>query len=176
MFKASSSPTVVAILAHVIHRCVTWLCVLSVRLLSVLLIFNCLPMLPVPIRCAPSLGRYCHEEDYDAGDIIFSPGDGGDRFYIVTEGQVRSLRHETPPPTNSLSTSAVYTALGPLFTEDFARFEARQAVICHAVGGDVVACFFVSRNDDEEGGDDDDDNDGGDGYDCDGDDGHGMIR
>lgn len=32
--------------------------------------------------------RYCFEEDYEAGEVIFSPGDEGDSFYVVTAGQV----------------------------------------------------------------------------------------
>ena len=32
--------------------------------------------------------RYCSEEDYEAGEAIFSPGDEADSFYVVTDGQV----------------------------------------------------------------------------------------
>lgn len=55
--------------------------------------FDYLSMLSVPFRRVSVPNRYCHEEVYGTGDIIFSPGDDGDRFYIITDGQVRSLRH-----------------------------------------------------------------------------------
>ncbi|CAN0514140.1 unnamed protein product, partial [Scytosiphon promiscuus] len=32
--------------------------------------------------------RYCSEEEYEAGEVIFSPGDEADSFYVVTDGQV----------------------------------------------------------------------------------------
>lgn len=38
------------------------------------------------VLCLPP--RYCSEEDYEAGEVIFSPGDEADSFYVVTDGQV----------------------------------------------------------------------------------------
>lgn len=35
-----------------------------------------------------SHARYCSEEDYAAGEVIFSPGDEANNFYVVTDGQV----------------------------------------------------------------------------------------
>lgn len=32
--------------------------------------------------------RYCVEEEYCAGEIIFSPGDAADSYFVVTDGQV----------------------------------------------------------------------------------------
>lgn len=39
-------------------------------------------------RLNDAIARYCSAEDYQAGELIFSPGDEADSFYVVTDGQV----------------------------------------------------------------------------------------
>ncbi|CAM9379243.1 unnamed protein product [Ectocarpus fasciculatus] len=44
--------------------------------------------LPESASALDGIERYCSEEDYQAGELIFSPGDEADSFYVVTDGQV----------------------------------------------------------------------------------------
>ncbi|CBN78269.1 conserved unknown protein [Ectocarpus siliculosus] len=44
--------------------------------------------LPESASAVDGIERYCSEEDYHAGELIFSPGDEADSFYVVTDGQV----------------------------------------------------------------------------------------
>eukprot|EP00752_Nemacystus_decipiens_P005603 g5071.t1 len=44
--------------------------------------------LPESASAVDGIERYCSQEDYEAGEVIFSPGDEADSFYVVTDGQV----------------------------------------------------------------------------------------
>ncbi|CAM9420323.1 unnamed protein product [Choristocarpus tenellus] len=51
---------------------------------------------PFTVDC---IARYCVEEKYDPGSVIFTPGDTADRFFIIAEGKVSMVEFWGRPRT-----------------------------------------------------------------------------
>ncbi|CAM9877180.1 unnamed protein product [Ectocarpus sp. 12 AP-2014] len=112
--------------------------------------------LPESASAVDGIERYCSEEDYHAGELIFSPGDEADSFFVVTDGQVmvekspdgssrpqELRRREDRTRANSVARAGgqVLFNVGAIFGYVDYQLEERRAHSAIAVTDAVVTVF-----------------------------------